>query len=458
MTKSTPDSHPETSTEGIKAPPRRLLGIVAAIGPGIVVIGSIMGSGELINAPLQAAKFGFVLLWAVILSCVIKYFLQIEIGRHALAHDRTPLEALNSLPFPRFRGTSWIGLLFVLTSIPPSMSVAGMLALTAQVMDALLPVPGVDDAVSQRIWMVIMTIAVLAILLRGMYQHLEKLITVLVLGFSISVVMGMLLIQGTEFRITGDQFLSGLKFSLGEYPKAATFAVVSLMGGLGATANELFMYPYWIREKGYTKYTGNPNTPGWVERTRGWIRVLQVDAGICTILATIITAAYFLMGAAVLHGATETEGFNAIERLSRMFTASYGPWSQILFLFGAFCTLFSTMVVAIAALGRMWGDTLVSMKFIPQGDERALRRTHHVVECIYFAVLLPVAILAAQPEWVVILAQFFGGLVSMPLLILAICWLAFRTDRRVRMGNFSAICLVLSVIVIIACVVISQLT
>ena len=89
MTTSTPDSQPETSTEGIKTPPQRLLGIVVAIGPGIVVIGSIMGSGELINAPLQAAKFGFVLLWAVILSCVIKYFLQIEIGRHALAHDRT---------------------------------------------------------------------------------------------------------------------------------------------------------------------------------------------------------------------------------------------------------------------------------------------------------------------------------------------------------------------------------
>ncbi|MEO2009501.1 MAG: Nramp family divalent metal transporter, partial [Pirellulaceae bacterium] len=123
---------------GIRPPPRRLIGLLASIGPGIVVIGSVMGSGELINTPKQAAEFGFVLLWAVILSCVIKYFLQIEIGRHALAHNRTPLESLNSLPFPKFRGTSWIGLLFVATSIPTSLALAGMLGATAGLLHALL--------------------------------------------------------------------------------------------------------------------------------------------------------------------------------------------------------------------------------------------------------------------------------------------------------------------------------
>jgi ABC-type lipoprotein release transport system permease subunit len=37
----------------------------------------------------------------------------------------------------------------------------------------------------------------------------------------------------------------------------------------------------------------------------------------------------------------------------------------------------------------------------------------------------------------------------------AICWLAFRTDKRVRMGRTSAICLVISVIAITACILIS---
>ena len=83
----TPDASSETS---IRNAPRGFFGVMTALGPGLVVIGSVMGSGELINTPTQAAKYGFILLWAVILSCVIKYFLQIEIGRFTLAHQCTP--------------------------------------------------------------------------------------------------------------------------------------------------------------------------------------------------------------------------------------------------------------------------------------------------------------------------------------------------------------------------------
>src|SRR5688500_5154150 len=85
---------------------RGLGGLLAVIGPGIVVAGSVIGGGELINTPLQAAKFGFVLLWAVILSCLIKFFLQVEIGRHCMVHNRSTVEALNICPGPRFRRTS----------------------------------------------------------------------------------------------------------------------------------------------------------------------------------------------------------------------------------------------------------------------------------------------------------------------------------------------------------------
>jgi amino acid permease len=64
--------------------------LLTVIGPGIVVAGSVMGSGELINTPVQAAKFGFVLLWVVLLSCVIKYFLQVEIGAQYLSRSQVP--------------------------------------------------------------------------------------------------------------------------------------------------------------------------------------------------------------------------------------------------------------------------------------------------------------------------------------------------------------------------------
>ena len=72
-----------------------------------------MGGGELINTPKQAADFGFVLLWSVLFACVIKYFLQVEIGRHCLIHRRTTIEALNNVPGPKLRNTGWIGIVFM---------------------------------------------------------------------------------------------------------------------------------------------------------------------------------------------------------------------------------------------------------------------------------------------------------------------------------------------------------
>ena len=45
--------------DGRRNPPTRFGPMLLAIGPGIVVTGSVIGSGELINTPVQAAKFGF---------------------------------------------------------------------------------------------------------------------------------------------------------------------------------------------------------------------------------------------------------------------------------------------------------------------------------------------------------------------------------------------------------------
>ena len=99
----------------------------ASIGPGIVVAGSVMAAGELINTPVQAAKFGFVLLWAVLLSCVIKFFLQVEIARYCLVNNRTTVQALNQCPGPKFRGTSWTALLYMVGYFATMTTVVGII-------------------------------------------------------------------------------------------------------------------------------------------------------------------------------------------------------------------------------------------------------------------------------------------------------------------------------------------
>ena len=89
-------------------PPQTLWQSLAHLGPGIVLASSIVGSGELIATTIVGAEAGFALLWLIILGCAIKVAAQIEIGRTTLTWGRTPLDAFNRVPGPRFAGLGWI--------------------------------------------------------------------------------------------------------------------------------------------------------------------------------------------------------------------------------------------------------------------------------------------------------------------------------------------------------------
>jgi Mn2+/Fe2+ NRAMP family transporter len=429
-----------------------------AIGPGIVVAGSVMGSGELIQTPIRAAQFGFVLLWAVLLSCVIKFFLQVEIARYTMIHRRTTFEALNQCPGPKIRGTSWISLIYMICYPISLATLVGIVGALAGLMQGIWPLTTSVEQ-STQIWAVLMVLLAFVLLARGIYRHLELIVMVLVGIFSISLLIGVGLIQGTPYRFTADDVLSGLTFSFGADRELAAFAVISLLGALGVTANELFMYPYWILEKGYARDLGDPNSPQWTERARHWIRTVRVDAGVMTVLATIMTAAFYLLGAAVLHRqATVPTGLAVVDQISTVYTQSYGEWSKIVFLTGAFCVLFSTLVVVAAASGRMTSDFLCSIGQIDRSNLSAVRRCHQISQTGFLAAFLVGFLLSnSAPEWWVIAGQYFIGLFMTPLLMFGICWMAFHTDRRVRMNLATGVALLTSVVIILTCVVVSLL-
>ncbi|MXZ33704.1 MAG: hypothetical protein F4Z21_00210, partial [Acidobacteria bacterium] len=276
----------------VRNAPVRPWPMLLAVGPGIVLAAGVIGSGELINTPLQAARFGFVLLWAVLLSCMIKYFLQVEVGRYCLVHNRTVFEALSPFPGPRLRNTSWLVWAFMLGWLLAQVGSSGLVGAMAGLMHGIRPLS--SDAIgSVQIWAVIVVAGVQLLLWRGIYGRLEKMLIALALLLSVSALVGLVMLQGTPFRVSGADLWSGLGFSLGDTDvRLAAFAVISLIGALGVSGSELVVYPYWVLEKGYGRHLGPRDSEGWVERARGWIRMLKVDAGLATLLATVVTAAY----------------------------------------------------------------------------------------------------------------------------------------------------------------------
>jgi len=429
--------------------------MLAAVGPGIVVTGSVIGSGEMINTPTQAAKFGFVLLWAVLVSCVIKYFLQVEIARYCLVENRSTFQALNAIPGPKFRGTIWIAWVYMVGYVLVMLVVVGIIGSLGGLMNTLWPLAESPER-SGQIWGGLCCLLGLVLLWQGLYPRLETLVTLLVAGFSLSVGVGVFLIQGTEYRISGEELLSGLTFSLGPDRQAAGFAVISLMGALGVAANEMFMYPYWILEKGYREHLGDPADPQWPARARHWINTIRLDAGLALLVTTIVTAAFYLLGAAVLFRRGEVpQGLAVVEQISSVYTKSYGEWSSLIFFVGAFCTLFSTLVVVVAASGRMWADFISSIGLLNRDDPRAIRRCHQVVQVVWMAGLYTAFLtLNIGPVTSIIVGHFILGGFLTPLLMFCIVWMAFHTDKRVRMGRATAVALIASVAVIVACVAI----
>ena len=91
-------------------PPQGLRATLRHVGPGMILAGSVVGSGELIVTTKLGAVAGFTLLWFVIFSCLVKVVVQTELARHTIASGQTFLRVFNALPGPSGKRPAWLNL------------------------------------------------------------------------------------------------------------------------------------------------------------------------------------------------------------------------------------------------------------------------------------------------------------------------------------------------------------
>jgi hypothetical protein len=157
---------------------------------------------------------------------------------------------------------------------------------------------------------------------------------------------------------------------------AAVGVALAAFGLTGVSADEIISYPYWCLEKGYARFAGpRENSDAWVRRARGWIKVMYLDACLSMVIYTLATAAFYVLGAAVLHGRGEVPaGYDMIRTLSHIYTESLGSWAMIVFLVGAVVVLFSTLFVASASATRMFTDAFAQCGLLDFADVRQRER------------------------------------------------------------------------------------
>lgn len=130
------------STADIIDPPRSFGTILRNVGPGLIIAANIVGSGELIATTKTGAEAGIVLLWLILLGCVVKVFVQLELGRFTISHGTTTLTALNQVPGPRVAGLNWIVIFWAFMMVTTIGQLGGIVGGVGQALALTFPLTG----------------------------------------------------------------------------------------------------------------------------------------------------------------------------------------------------------------------------------------------------------------------------------------------------------------------------
>jgi Mn2+/Fe2+ NRAMP family transporter len=451
--------------DALREPPATLWLALRQIGPGIILAGSIIGSGELLLTTSLGADYGFMFLWLILFSCIIKVFVQIELGRHAISSGKPTLGALNEMPGPRL-GANWLVWWWLIMMLAAQSQVGAMAGGVGQAMHLAFPnvapalasvchstLPALADKLRERPdypWAVVTAVAAVLLLLSGGYRRIELLTTIMIAGVTTLTVLCVAALPATGYPLRLGDLEAGFKPNLLTLPTAAIAAAFATFGITGVGATELYAYPYWCLEKGYARFTGpQEKSDDWVRRARGWIKVMHLDAWVSMVVFTVATVCFYCLGATVLHRQDlHPKGVGMIDTLSRMYVPMFGSWTKYLFLVGVWVVLFKTLYVASAANSRLSADFLNLAGFVryPNADARA-------VWIKRFSILFPLGalvlyLLVGEPRGMVIFGGFFQG-ITLPVIAAVSVYLRYRkTDSRLAPSLFSDLALWIALVTI----------
>lgn len=291
----------------------------------------------------------------------------------------------------------------------------------------LKPKAPIDD----KIWAGIIAALTAVILYLGRFGLIQSFSTAMVASFTLITIVNLCFLQLDEnWGVSLNNIIDGLRFRLppsesGDSSRAVATALQTF-GIIGVGATELIVYPYWCLEKGYGRYVGRrDDSPAWLQRASGWLRVMKWDAWCSMVVYTFATIAFYLLGAAILGRAgLEPAGSEMIRYLAVMYEPVFGKVAQVLFLFGAFAVLYSTFFVANASHARVFSDALARIGFASSHDQLYRARVK------WFSVIFPLTcfviyVFVPRPTFLVLLSGLMQA-IMLPMLAAAALYFRYR--------------------------------
>ncbi|MBU0825422.1 MAG: Nramp family divalent metal transporter [Alphaproteobacteria bacterium] len=393
------------------------------VGPGIVVAATGVGAGDLVATLIAGARFGYALLWAAVIGCIVKIALAEATGRYHLATGSTILEGWRSLGC----WTSWyFGIYIILWGF-----VYGGTAMsaTALPLSALFP-----DVLPFWAWGGLSGLLGAAFVLLNRYAIFEAAMK-LFIGIMFVVVVGLAILVAPNLG----EALGGLVPRL---PDGSVIYTLGLIGGVGGTIT-LAAYGYWV------------NAKGW--HSPAWMGMMRFDNRVAYIVTGIFVAAMLIVGAELLHAAqiSLAGGDRGLLDLEAVLADRFGPRVATIFLVGFLATTFSSILGVWQGVSLLFADFVRNMRGThAAGDRTDLEISPAFRFYVLWLTFPPMILLTLGQPFALIIAYGAFGAFFMPFLALTLIWLlnGRAVPREWRSGWLSNLLLALaSILFVVLC-------
>lgn len=299
--------------------------LLRSLGPGLLFAGAAVGVSHLVQSTQAGAKFGFGLLWALLLANLFKYpFFQFG-PRYAAATGETLLDGYKKL------GKGVLLVSYLVSFVTMFIIQAAVTIVTAGLAKNLF---GWD--IPMETWALIITVISICILIVGKYKLLDNMMKYIIILLTICTLVA---VNIALFKTT-DTF--ELKQILPNGAAEVTF-LIAFLGWMPAPLDISIWQSIWSLEKEKTTF----------QKIEPKQAIFDFNVGY---IGTIFLAICFVMlGALVMYNSGETfssKGGVFAGQLIELYTKNLGDFAYIFIAIAAFTTMFSTTITTLDASPR----------------------------------------------------------------------------------------------------------
>lgn len=302
------------------------------LGPGLLYAGAAIGVSHLVQSTAAGARFGYELVWAIIIANILKYPFFEFAPRYAASTGKSLLHGYQSL------GKWSIYMFAAFTIVTMFIIQAAVSIVTAGLISEIF-----NWNTSNWIITSVLLIICTSILLLGNYGFLDKGMKYVILLLSVTTIIALVAaLQGTTTRLPEHSE----SFSFKENPHL--LFLVTLIGWMPAPLDVSVWHSLWSTEKAKSV---NGNTP---------LKVALLDFKIGYWGTMILALLFLALGASTIYGTgipLATSGSAFAKQLINIYTDALGSWAYYIIAIAALTTMFSTTLTCLDAFPRVLTPT-----------------------------------------------------------------------------------------------------